>query len=716
PEGSTTEILRRSSGTPQDDGAFVGIRLTETADRITVNTGAIEAQLSKKAFYLFKKIILDQNSDGIFSDNEVMTEKASLYLKFRGEDYTAERDQKTYQLEVEEKGPLKTVLKATGWFTSQSGKPYCQVIIRYYFYFGKAEVKVSHTLIYTGYPENKEYEPYQNLKLPENETIEAFGMRLPFVLPSNEAVDLTFGQLASAPGFHAESDMILYQRNYEQAVISTPAGNAALVKPLEGWIDVSDSSHGMSVSLRHLRENFPKAFKYESSGDVLQVDLWPEEAGELNLATTAAAKGPEAFGRGSAFGLGKTHELIFRFHPGDATIAKVHPLSVGFLKPLQIRPNPYWISATGAYGALHPGSGKTKGLESIIRGLFGWASRHPIIEQWYGMLNFGDTLTWWRPNVGWHPTGRWGWYNCEAVGTHTGALIQFLRTGDYAYFEFGENLTRHLMDVDTIHYDTISNDERLAEVLDPIYSQVGAMHRHNGNHWGGRSDEASHTNLTGILLYYHITGDERALDVAKEIGEYFLGEPFTYAGHPYAAPGRAMANALWGDVLLYEQTGDERYKKAADRLIDIFVRGQNPDGSFNENYNPILTGWYGEKHMLYMTSYDISAFISYHELTQDSEVFDMLTRMLRFLSNSEYSLAESLHGFAYVYLDTRDPAYLNQIERGLNVIALNRKGSGNPITDGLIYAKPIYHRPMTFMYTLPFVFSALETPPAGERQ
>jgi hypothetical protein len=514
--------------------------------------------------------------------------------------------------------------------------------------------------------------------------------------------------------------MILYQRDYLSATVHVDNRNTPAGKPLAGWFDVSDMTRGVTVALRNFKENYPKAFKYDPKKSAIQIDLWPEEAGELSFATTAAAKGPEAYGRGSAFGVAKTHELVFYFHPFDSDKAKVRPLAGSFMEPLQIRVNPYWIDATGAAGRLYPVTQANATAEKMLEKLFDWADRQPKNFQWFGMLNFGDTLTWWHdqdderayPEAGWHPVGRWGWYNCEGVGTHTGALLQFLRSGYYKYFRFGENLARHLMDVDTVHYNTIASDRRL-KGMDPKYSAVGSMHRHNGNHWGGRSEESSHTSVVGLLLYHFITGDERARDVAGEIGEYFLTEPFTYAGYPYVpniAPHRAMANALWGDVLLYETTGDERYKKAADKLIDVFLKGQNGDGSFSENYNPMLKTWSGSKSPLYMTGYDTGAFIAYHSLTQEPDVFEMLSRMLKYLNGAP----EAIHGYAYAYLVTRDPQYLALADKGLREIFSNRKQSSDPLTDGLIYAKPIYHRPMTFLSTVPYLFGALAESDAAE--
>lgn len=691
-----------------------GITIEEDAQTIAVNTGLLEAVLDKKSFFLFDKVSVDSNGDGIYSGNETLTSGASLYLGFRGKEYRADLDTKTYRLEVEEKGRQRVVLKASGWFQSADGHRYCQVVVRYYFYFGKTDVKIAHTLIYTGYPENKQFGPYQMMRLPENETIEDFGIRMPLTFKNPGSVQLTIGRVEMEPDRGIPtSEMIIYQRDYLSATVHTGNRNTPVEKLLEGWFDISDMTRGVTVALRNFRENYPKAFKYRPEDNALQIDLWPEEAGELSLATTAEAKGPDAFGRGSAFGVGKTHELIFYFHPYDADKAKARPLAQSFMEPLQIRVNPYWIDATGAAGRLYPVTKANATAEKILDKLFDWADRQPQNFQWYGMLDFGDTLTWWRDQddekkysqPGWYPVGRWGWYNCEGVGTHTGALLQFLRSGFYKYFKFGENLARHIMDVDTIHYDTITNDKRL-KAMHPKYSQVGAMHRHNGNHWGGRTDESSHTSVVGLLLYHFITGDERARDVANEVGEFFLTEPFTYVGYPYVpniAPQRAMANALWGDVLLYQTTGDERYKKAADKLIEIFLKGQNADGSFQENYNPMLKTWSGPKAPLYMTGYDTGAFIAYHALTQEPEVFEMLSRMLNYLNGAP----EAIHGYAYAYLVTRDPKYLAMAEKGFQEISANHKQTSNPLTDGLIYAKPIYHRPMTFLATVPYLFGAL---------
>ncbi|HTL48445.1 MAG TPA: hypothetical protein VL688_10355 [Verrucomicrobiae bacterium] len=690
------------------------LELTEESGMIWVKTGPLKVGLSKKEFTLFDTVYFDANQDLEFSPDERMVHRAVLELKGKGSVYRADRDTQGYTLAVEERGTKKAVIRGESWLVDEKGERYCKVIVHYTFYQGKNFVKVEHTLIYTGYPANKYYEEYKDIVLPPNETIDAFGVRLPYnFIPSGEERQV-IGQFPEAPlVLNGASALNVFQKSWKETQVTSAGAAANPQAASAGWFDVSNMKEGLAVTVRDFRENFPKGFSVDPAAKTIELWLWPEAAGPLDLQTTEKALGPDDAARGSAFGLAKTHEILFHFHGGSP--AEVQDRAVSFGKRLIARPNPYWLDATGALGRLFPVERQYAKPEQMLEGLFHWAAYWPLAEEWYGMLNFGDTLTWFRaeddsgvyPQPGWHPVGRWGWYNCEGPGTHYGALLQFARSGQWKYFEFGENLARHIMDVDTIHYNTIASDPRLKSLSDDM-SQPGSMHRHSGDHWSGRSDEASHTNVAGLLLYYYLSGDERVLEVSKEVGEFFLKEKFTYTGHPDMAPQRAMANALWGSVMLYDATGDDRYKKLADKLIGIFLKGQQPDGSFLENYNPKDGTWSGEKHEMYMSWYDVSAFIAYHQLTQDKPVADMLIKLMNYLTPKEYSGSAILHGIAYVYFLTHDPKWAEAADHYVEFLMKNQRRSTDPHLDGLVFEKPIYHRPNIFLSTVPYVFEAFE--------
>ncbi len=703
--------------------------ISETADAIQINTGVMEVSLNKKIFYLYERIQLDRNSNHLFEASEEVSAKAKLTLMFQGKEYRTDLDSKSYKIEIEEKGPQKIVIKATGWYGSSDGNQFCQAVVRYYFYQGKSNFKISHTLIYTGYPANKQYPAYAMLRLPENEPIESFELKIPYNFSAEKNEQVSMGLSRSEPHAIIVGDqMSLFQRTYDDAEIHQDNQVLPMEDTFLGWMDMSNDQGGIAISLRHFRENFPKAFRVDRTKGELEISLWPKEAGVLDLSTSPKSLGPEDYARGNAFGLAKTHEVMLYFHAGNAMDSNALNQAQSFLEPFVIRTNPYWTDATGALGRLFPVDAKYATEEKMLSRLFDWAARQPKNFKWYGMLDFGDTLTWYRKddgdtpggvtyeNLDWNPSGRWGWYNCEGIGTHYGALLEFVRSGDWKYFDFGENLTKHLMDVDTVHYDTVANDKRIKGQINGLYSAVGAMHRHSGDHWGGRTDEASHTNVAGILLYYYLTGNERAFDVAKEIGHYFLTEPFSYIDRPDVVPNRSMANALWGDVLLYQATWDDQYKKAADKIVKIILKGQESDGSFLENYNGLLKKWEGAKHELYMGGYMTWALMSYHELTQDEAVKESFLKLVRYLTPTEYTGPTILQAISYAYLITKDPFFITAAEQNLKVIMNNQQFSQDPLLDGLIYDKPIYHRPMAFLSTVPYVFGAFEEYYADQQQ
>ena len=233
------------------------------------------------------------------------------------------------------------------------------------------------------------------------------------------------------------------------------------------------------------------------------------------------------------------------------------------------------------------------------------------------------------------------------------------------------------------------------------------MHRHNGDHWGGRNEETAHTNLTGIMLYYYITGDNRARDVLDEIGSFFLKEPVTYFGHPDIAPQRSIANILWGDVLMYELTGDSRYKEQADNLAGLFYVSQISNGAWLENYNPETDRWQGKPKDIYMTNYTLPALIEYHKLTGNKAIAGCIVKATEYLS-SNVKYTPFFDALAYSYWLTQDNKFLDEGVRRLDTEISRQRKSEDPIWDGMLYSKPYYLRPVTYLYSVPWILEALK--------
>ncbi|MFH1857999.1 MAG: glycoside hydrolase domain-containing protein [Candidatus Omnitrophota bacterium] len=681
------------------------VQLSEDSSSVAVITGPLKFSVGKKSFHLFESAYLDANGDGLFGEEEKIAAGGDLVLRHRGAEYRSSLDEKDYTLVVEESGPLRATLKATGWFRNQKGEPFCQYQVRLQAFAGRSDLRMYHTFIYTGYPENLYHHEYEGKKLPANETIEEVSIEENW-LPGG---DLTYqvGLPAKVLMGEAKNTVLLSQPRHDKFQLSLNKEVVHAGDKATGWVDVSSPSRGLTVNVRDFWQQYPKEILMEPSGKV-KVSLWPVSAGALSLETQSDAYGPDAVARGSAFGLAKTHEVVFSFHAQQVRPEILHPLFSAFQQPPILVADPQWLYATYALGSLGPARPGQDG-EELLALLFGWAERQPKAFAWYGMLDYGDTRVWHRkeaydksyPDWGWHPEGRWGWFNVEQVGSHAAALLQFARTGNYRCFAFGDASARHIMDVDTIHYDTIANDRRLKGYIIGDHSKVGSIHRHNANHWGGRSDEASHTHVLGFLLYYYLTGDERALDVAKESGSFLLTGPITYTRHPDIAPQRAVANTLWGCTLLYEATGDKRYKEAADKWAELFVKGQEESGVWQANYNPRSGQWFDGPERRWVAFHTLPALITYHRLTGNPQVKEAIIRGTDFLIHNE-QYVPFFDALAYSYELTAAPKYLEEARRRLDQQMKAQNRSEDPLRRGMVFEKLNYERVPPLLYTVPY--------------
>jgi len=693
------------------------VTVSETAEAIAVQTGPLRFTVSKRAFDLFHDVWLDADRDGVFAQEERVSGSGDLSVTFRGTRFLSSRDTQGYHVAIEERGPLKTTLRASGWFRDASGQGFGQFIVRLQAFAGRPYVRMYHTFIYTGYPENMIHFKYQGLRLPENETIQEIALALPLsagVQPERAV----FGERPYIYQQTVGEQLHLLHRSADSYDVRRDTKVVQQGTHLDGWVDALGPHTGVMVAIRDAWQQFPKGFIVDASRAVLSVQLWPEEAGALDLRTTERTKGPDDVARGSAFGLGKTHELLFHFHPAEDDPEETARVARTFQATPQITAHPQWIEATGvlgSFGAYDPL--QVEGAEPLLEGLFDWAARQVDDFGWYGMLDFGDTLSWYRKNAydksygnwGWHPEGRWGWMNAEGIGNHTAVLMQFLRTAQPKYFHYADRAARHIMDVDTVHYNTIANDPRLRRVISDEYSRVGSMHRHSGDHWGGRNEETSHTNLAGFLLHYYATGYQRSLDVAKEVGDFFLGGHVTYSEHPDIAPQRSVSNVAWGLTLLYEATWERRYLEAAERWIQILIDGQQDDGSWADPYDPTTGQWRGRPRRRFMVFQTLPALIAYHRLTGSTAVGEAIVRGTEHVIANEKYLPW-LDAAAYSYQLTGDEKFLEAGDRQLRFMINAQNRSGDPRWDGMIYNKAYYERIFPVLSTVPALLGAEQAP------
>ena len=575
-EGKVVYALKYGKGRK---GPEVGaaVEIVEGEDRVEVCTGPLRFGIGKKAFSLFDGVELGKSKGGAFvADVEVAPHGGGdAWAKISESEFLGGTTRRVYGMggecmasaggggdgvEVEEAGPLKAVICCKGAYEAMApmhhyaGYRPLRFATRVYVYAGKAQVRVVHTIMATCNPREVE--------------VEELGLRVPLLEGgrcSIEAGGVLEGVMA--PGRYAllsqRSDAHFYLEEYEgvERVVRAEGERAG------GWVCAENERAGIGVALRHMAEEYPKALGVGDKG--VDVFFWRDPEGKrLSLKRyeeeVAWHEGEGVYADGT--GTAKSSEFFVDFfRAGAADPDRLR----GLLAQPRVSVDPEWVAKSGAVGEFATGAGFPKS-DRMMTGFVEWMAGHIERYRWKGFFDWGDVMaTWEEAAGGWRFKGRWGWCNSEWDPRH-GVWLQYLRTGEGRYYDLGEAMTRHSLDVDTCHYHPFR----------PYL--VGGCFRHSMDHFG---DEpcASHTFIDNWVDYYYLSGDLRALEVLREAGEFFLR--FRWSEDPrFSFSLRSIGNVLRGLLYLYELTREQRYGDRADEVYAAIARGQNEDGSWHKRF------------------------------------------------------------------------------------------------------------------------------------
>ena len=408
-----------------------------------------------------------------------------------------------------------------------------------------------------------------------------------------------------------------------------------------GWAMTAGMKAGFALGSREFWQQWPKSI--EARDGAIMLGLCPEFPVGLydgkplrdeNKLYYAFRRGVHTF----KVGLGKTHEFTaFFFNTGEKPI-EFDRFFAAAEEPLLAMCTPAYASATlaaGAFPAADPD--KFLGYDGWIdRALAAHLKRRDDIRE-YGLLNWGD----------WYGERQVNWGNLE-YDLQSGMLVQYLRTGDRRYFERGAQAARHHIDVDGIHATNplLKNPYGLPP-------RVGEIWRHSVGHTGGyfstpelpvelsyqqgHSADYGHVWITGDLLYYYLTGDRRARDVALQTADMM-------AAHMVGKLGTHIRTLGWPTILVlsaYEATGDPKYLRAAAENWKTLretldpKRGWvvklaadhclHPAGSTQKERETIYKDQRCEGNVPFMEGLTLCALARYHRLTGDPDVLAAIT-------------------------------------------------------------------------------------------
>lgn len=405
----------------------------------------------------------------------------------------------------------------------------------------------------------------------------------------------------------------------------------------DGVVELRGPHGRMTAAVRHFWQNYDKAI--ELDGGVLRLWLWPTDSQwprpqNLRGGGDQWLKNP-AFVRPGLNalpgGVHKSHQWVLDFSdrsPKEVAAELSAPLGAV---------NPDYAASTEAANALFAPAITESGHEELDWKFRFWRNlsqnlvdpkakrglqfaRTEGCEQgavWFGWMDFGDVCS---PNGGWYSGAvtprnlhhNWTW----------AVLLQYLRTGDPAFLELGTEMARHQMEIDLNWSDRdhekyralFRSDNPCSELHAPMRGLGPALPNYEQN-W-----------LSGLVLYYLLTGDVKARDAALRNGAALRGRVIEWLrGHPSDDVQLARSLLMLENSLsLHAMTGDSTYLNDIDVLLTGHLLRRFKDcGPFLYERRMEVRGQ--EYHRLGEQFCDgIRALCEYHHRTRDARVGKIL--------------------------------------------------------------------------------------------
>ena len=519
------------------------LKIADGGDSFEIDTGEAKFTIRKKGFNLFDKVFV--NGKNIIANPA----DSGLYLVDQKGDVYRSANDKESSATIEERGPLRTVIRVEGWYVKDGATgnttnftlptdKLCKFVTRLEFYAGKSYVRVLNTWIVT---------------------FDIFNVRL-----KDLGISIPISGVESA-GFAIENEKpfvcdirekgaYLIQHLHDKFDIESGGKNLKSGKRCAGWFTAQTRSARITISLNETWQRYPKEF--EVLPDAVKLHIWPahgkthpeinqlthqnltriiyaHEGEEMNLPLPwkyylASAKLLDS-DRTGVYSV--TGQLLAGVHAGALGIAITSDLLIDFsqlkdaksavtaAKCFQKKPHaladPKWNCASLAAGYLHPYDPRQfPVLEGIIKNALRGYKKTDDFTQEYGMWIYRR----------WHHAdylgdGKWNLYRFNNTTHHHEALMPwllYLRSGDQFYLKMGEARLRNMSDIGIIHYE--NNKYSAKEYHSHQKRLLGSTKHTNGFvPWGADHGVGGHlTSYDGLILAYYLTGDLRYKEVVVD--------------------------------------------------------------------------------------------------------------------------------------------------------------------------------------------------------
>ncbi|MFZ5955570.1 MAG: putative Ig domain-containing protein [Nanoarchaeota archaeon] len=510
---------------------------SEFDDYILIDTGNAQFQIRKKNFNLFDQVIVDGNllvssgnSGGLSitgyenTSYKLYKDNSSHILK-ENEIYYSKNDANSTAV-IEENGPVRAVVKATGSFKDSSENRFMDYTIRFHFYKNKSYVKTIvimrhsqeeiHSNVFGGY--NQEPRKFSNFQItiPTN-----LRENKQFLFSTKNAS--TSGLIDSSAymfqGFSMskmkstiEQDHLggndgwinppmervnpaIKNTNYTQSGLEIKNGNN-LLRSLgnnndwsRGFASINDSfNNAIGIAFKYLSAYWPASISLDNNGTI-EIGIFSKYNSKKNIIM--------------GWGTHETREIILDFHSSEMDVEKLVYL---IEQPLVGRSSfEQYKDSKVLYGQ--------EELISAEQMENWWLNNHGKIE--YGI----PTESWKHYNIGvlvW----RVFWYSgVEGTDWPLNYFFGFLKTGMGGRYMSG--LQKTIFNSDSAVRRTDDFDYSKSKIKSDYKYIVNETGSYNSGGGQNHFDYYGHIHWRGMPFYYYATGNEEIKEAILDYMEEF---------------------------------------------------------------------------------------------------------------------------------------------------------------------------------------------------
>jgi hypothetical protein len=489
------------------------------------------------------------------------------------------------RIEVEEHGPLRTVVKIGGALGQAGFRSLLDFEARLTFYAGSAAVRFAVSVC--NWRPARHRRGYWDLGDAGSVQIRDVSVLLacrgdgegtigaslergqPFAM-ARESVHV-YQESSGGPNWrsvnHVNRDGVVPLRfNGYQSQVDQVSASGMRATPI---VAVRSAVAAVACAVPHFWENFPKGLTASPSHVALR--LFPAEFPDLH-----EIQGGER----------KTHVFVAAF--GDETMSEA---AVAWaLAPRMARACPAWYAEAEVVPYLTPAAEDPHPeyvalADAAIEARDGFVARRDIIDE-YGWRHFGDLYAD-HEAVELNGPSRVSHYNNQ-YDAIAGLATQFMRSADPRWWSLMADLATHVVDIDMYHTtrDRAAYNHGLfwhtSHSTDAATSTHRSYTRSSPADSGGPS--AQHNYTTGLMLHHFLTGDPLSREAVVDLSRFVMdlddasktpyrwvapGETGLASHSPWVPPipGRAAANSVSALLDGHRITGDAALLKKAERII-----------------------------------------------------------------------------------------------------------------------------------------------------